>query len=217
VSRDPAATALSETLAYYEQHAAAFAAETAGLDQAPLYARFLEHLPPGGRILDVGCGVGRDCLVFAERGYRVEGFDAAPAMVALARQRLGARARIHHLTFAEVAWEAECDGIWCCASLLHVPEGAFPEVAARLLWALRPGGTWYLSFKQGEGEHRRHGRLFVDHTEATLRRALAALPLRVEEIWTSADLRPGRAGEAWLNAILRRDGAEPVVAPHPSV
>jgi SAM-dependent methyltransferase len=197
---------LSETLAYYEQHAASFAAETTELDLAPLYGRFLRHLRPGGRILDAGCGAGRDCLAFAERGYRVDGFDAAPAMVALARQRVGARARIHHLAFADVTWKAAFDGIWCCAALLHVPSRAFPAVAARLVQALKLDGIWYLSFKQGEGEHQRHGRLFVDHTETTLRQALAALPLRVEEVWVSTDLRPGRAGEAWLNAILRRDG-----------
>ena len=133
----------------------------------------------------------------------MEAFDAPAAMVAAARARLESRATVHHRTFDAVAWHAAFDGIWCCASLLHVPQAAFPDVAARLLAALRPGGAWYLSFKHGEGEHGRWGRLFVDHTEVTLRAALSPLPVQLLDLWVSANRRPRRADEAWLNAVVR--------------
>jgi cyclopropane fatty-acyl-phospholipid synthase-like methyltransferase len=47
-----------DTIDYYDRHAEAFAAQTAGLDLEPLYQRLLRHVPPGGRILDAGCGRG---------------------------------------------------------------------------------------------------------------------------------------------------------------
>ncbi len=94
------------------------------------------------------------------------------------------------------------DGIWACASLLHVLPSAFPDVASRLANALRPGGAWYLSFKLGVGVRTVAGRLFVDHTAESLRTALSNLPLRMVETWTSEDARPGRGGEHWLNAVV---------------
>lgn len=133
-------------------------------------------MPPGGRLLDAGCGVGRDSLAFVRRGYAVEAFDASAAMVAAARDHLRGLMTVHRRTFEAIAWQAAFDGVWCCASLLHVPQKDFLGVAACLLTALRLGGVWYLSFKHGEGEHWRQGRLFVDHTEATLRAALSPPP-----------------------------------------
>jgi 2-polyprenyl-3-methyl-5-hydroxy-6-metoxy-1,4-benzoquinol methylase len=114
---DPA----TDTVAYYNQHAADFAAQTAALDLAPLYDSFLRHVRPDGRILDAGCGAGRDTVAFAERGHEVVAFHASEKMVRLARERAGCLATVHHMRFEEVAWRGEFDGIWACASLLHVP------------------------------------------------------------------------------------------------
>ena len=83
-------------------------------------------------------------------------------------------------------------------------------MAARLAGALRPGGTWYMSFKLGEGERLAGGRMFVDHTPETLRNALAGLPVEIAETWASADLWEGRETERWLNAVaVRRRGSQP--------
>ncbi len=69
-----------------------------------------------------------------------------------------------------------------------------------------------MSFKLGEGERIAQGRLFVDHTEETLRRALKNVPVRVVEEWLSRDVRPGRENEAWLNAIAIRSMEEGIEA-----
>ena len=193
---------VADTLAYYDRQAADFAGQTAGLDLGPLYDRFLRYVRPGGIILDAGCGPGRDALAFAERGYKVVAFDASEEMVRLARARLGGSADVHLMRFNDVSWHREFDGIWACASLLHVPAASFPNIALRLVDALRPGGAWYMSFKLGEGERLAEGRLFVDQTEATLHSALSRLPVGFVEYWQSTDLRPGRQAEHWLNAVL---------------
>ena len=54
-----------DTTAYYTENAQAFFADTVAVAMAPLYARFLPHIPPGGHILDAGCGSGRDTLAFS--------------------------------------------------------------------------------------------------------------------------------------------------------
>jgi 2-polyprenyl-3-methyl-5-hydroxy-6-metoxy-1,4-benzoquinol methylase len=121
-----------DTIGYYDRYAASFAAQTAGLDLEPLYQRFLRHVRPGGRILDAGCGPGRDALAFAERGHEVVAFDASAAMILLASERVGHRAVVHLMRFQELNWQNEFDGIWACASLLHVPQTSLTGVATRL-------------------------------------------------------------------------------------
>lgn len=181
-----------------------FAARTADLGLHPLNKRYLRRVRPGGRILDAGCGVARDALAFAERGYDVVAFDASEEMVALARARARARIPVHRMRFADVAWRAEFDGVWSCASLLHVPPASFPAAASRLADTLRPGGAWYMSFKLGDGERVAGGRLFVDHTTATLMHALAGLAVDVVDHWISASAQPGHSAERWVNGVVVR-------------
>jgi SAM-dependent methyltransferase len=190
-----------DTVAYYDRNAARFAADTATLDMSALHDRFLRRLPPGGRILDAGCGVGRDTLAFVDGGYSVVAFDASAEMARLARERVAGRAEVLHMCFEDVVWREEFDGIWACASLLHVPATDFPGVATKLAAALRAGGAWYMSFKLGQGERLAGGRVFVDHTEATLRGALAGTSCELVESWASKDVRPNRNGDVWFNAV----------------
>jgi SAM-dependent methyltransferase len=198
-----AATSKHFTVGYYNRCAADFAAQTADLDLEPLYQRFLRHVRPGGRILDAGCGVGRDALAFAERGYNVVAFDASEAMVQIARERVRGRAEVYLMDFKDFHWQKEFDGIWACASLLHIPKASFTDVASRLVSALRPDGVWYMSFKLGTDERVVDERLFIDHTAATLRQVMAPAPVTIRETWISGDIRPNRQNEFWLNAIAR--------------
>jgi SAM-dependent methyltransferase len=194
----------SETIAYYDKSADAFEEQTADLDMSAIQMRFLAHMPPSGTILDAGCGVGRDALFFAQRGYRMAAFDASAEMVARARRRLGGVADVQQMGFEDVNWVDAFDGIWACASLLHVATADLPGVSRRLVTALRPGGVWYLSFKYGEGERYSRGRRFTDQTEETLKQALSGLDVEVVDTWVSGDIRAGRSDEAWLNVVVRK-------------
>ncbi|MGB9095969.1 SAM-dependent methyltransferase, partial [Erwinia sp.] len=94
------------------------------------------------------------------------------------------------------------DGIWCCASLLHVPEKELPDVMALLARALKPGGVWYLSFKYGTGEREKDGRRFTDMNEDRLHGIIAALEgVQVKEAWTTGDRRPDR-DDVWINCLV---------------
>jgi SAM-dependent methyltransferase len=142
------------TLAYYEDQAEAFFAETVDVDMAPLYARFLARIPAGGHILDAGCGSGRDALAFRKLGYAVTAFEASPTLARLASNYCGLPVEVRR--FQEIEWQDAFDGIWACASLLHVPPVELPEVLRRLGRALKTDGVLYVSFKYGSDE-RDHG------------------------------------------------------------
>ncbi|HRW67863.1 MAG TPA: class I SAM-dependent methyltransferase [Candidatus Competibacter sp.] len=195
------------SIAYYETYAQAFFEDTVALDLTPLYEPFLARIPAGGAILDAGCGSGRDARAFLERGYSVTAFDASPTLARLAATHTGLP--VHVQRVQDLDQRRRFDGIWACASLLHVPSCELPDVLRRLAAALKPGGILYASFKYGQGERERGGRRFTDLDEAGLAALLQVAPyFTVLETWMTADRRPERAAERWLNSVLRAKTAD---------
>lgn len=190
------------TSQYYEEHAEAYVAATLRVDMSDLYERFLRYLPGQARILDAGSGSGRDALAFLERGYDIDAFDASPSLCALSTKLTGIRARV--MRFQDFAADVLYDGIWACASLLHVPAGELRDALRRLTNALKPGGALYMSFKYGSGERfSEDGRFYLDMDEPRLRSLLADIPnTRVCEVWLSEGEGDHKGKDAWLNAIL---------------
>ena len=103
----------TKTRVYYENHACEFFDETIAVDMSPLDARFLRRLPNGGRILDAGCGSGRDVRAFLDRGYEVCAIDASPRLAELASRYCGLSVQV--LRLQDVQWQSSFDGIWACA------------------------------------------------------------------------------------------------------
>ena len=189
---------------YYDRNAETFFSSTVALDMAPIRSRFLKHLPAGARILDAGCGSGRDALAFHQAGYVVTAFDASAQIVRLARQHSGLP--VEQLRFEQVAWQEQFDGIWASASLLHVPRQDLPAVFASLARALRPGGVLYVSMKRGRQDRSVEGRLFVDLEEQELAALVEGACLDIADAWISKSVRPERTQERWVNAIARKPG-----------
>ncbi len=188
---------------FYDDNAASFITATVEVDMADLYAPFLEQIPDGGSILDAGSGSGRDALAFRQLGYTVEAFDASQAMVTATREL--ADVPVRQATFETFECARTYDGIWACASLLHVERRNLPEALERLVGALAPGGVLYASFKYGDQEREHEGRFFLDLDETALREiVLRSGELDILQVWTTLDQRPGRSDERWLNCLLRR-------------
>lgn len=190
---------------YYTRNAPQYFMDTAHVDMTAFYEEFLSTIPRGGLLLDAGCGSGRDTKEFLSRGYRVIAFDASPEIANLATQHTNHPVGVR--TILEVTEEASYDGIWACASLLHVPEADLSDAFFRLWRSLKPDGVMYVSFKLGNGERDDGNRHFTDANEPRLRSWLHGLG-DVESIhcWTTDDQRPGRS-EQWLNALVRREPA----------
>lgn len=192
---------------YYSRNARSFFDSTAFVDMSALHDLFLSRLSPKGHILDAGCGSGRDAKAFADLGFKVSAFDASPDLASLASQHCGFDVGVR--TFGDVVEVEAFDGIWCCASLLHVPGAELPACLMRLWRALRPGGCLYVSFKLGAGEREHAGRRFTDADDSTLRGWLSPLPLVSSvETWVSEDKRPERS-EQWINALVAKETATP--------
>jgi len=187
---------------YYQKNAQEFFQQTLKVDMELLRSRFLAHVPNGGKILDAGCGSGRDAKAFLDSGYHVKAFDAAPTLAGLAESYTGLKVDV--LSFQNLAFDKKFDAVWACASILHVPLVDLPDVFLRMFRSLKPGGVLYASFKYGSGESDRNGRKFTDMDEPGLALILEQIKCFDEiETWVSGDRRPGRENERWLNTLLR--------------
>ena len=196
-----------KTIDYYNSNAAAFAAGTENADMSECRGRFLSYLTPGAAILDAGCGSGRDMAAFRDAGYEVSGFDASEELCRIAAEKTGIP--VKQLFFEELEGEQEYDGIWACASLLHVARTDLPDVLRRLHKLMRPNGILYASFKYGTGERIKEGRYFCDFTEESCRSLMEQAGFGVIEIFVTGDVREGRGDEKWVNVIAEKVSKEP--------
>lgn len=193
-----------DSIGYYNKNSKRFYDRTIDADQGETYQRFLKYLPKKARILDAGCGVGRDARHFQSLGYEVDAFDGSIEMVKLATNLLGKE--VLHLLFEDINFSNEFNAIWANASLLHVSYENLKEILQRFHQTLLPSGILYASFKYGTSMRQVEDRFFFDMNEANIAPYLKELfePL---EVWKAADTRstvaPG-PDKAWLHVIAKR-------------
>ena len=193
----------SETIDYYNQNAADFAQATEQIDMTALYVEFLPLIKRGGHILDAGCGSGRDALYFKRQGFSVTAFDASDALVNIARKHLEQNVEVKR--FEQLDERDKYDGIWCCASLLHVELENLADIFNRLKTALKTDAVLYVSFKFGNNTREVKGRRFTDMDDIKLKAALDDVAgLGVIKTWQTKDLRADRNQDVWFNALLTK-------------
>ena len=191
------------TLDYYNNNAHSFTSDTLDVEFSDIQDRFLAELQPGTLILDFGCGSGRDSRYFLQKGYRVEACDGSEEMVKAAT--LNAGIPVKQMLFSELDERDRYDGIFACASILHVPSAELPDIIGKMKKAVKKDGILYISFKYGTFEGDRNGRYFTDQTEESLKQILNQVGgLDVISTGITGDARPGREEEKWLNVLLRR-------------
>lgn len=185
---------------FYNENAKKFSDSTLNVDMSLIYEVFLPYLPKESHILDAGCGSGRDIKFFLEKGFDVTAIDASFKLSEIAEKRTGIK--VHVCKFEEFETEIKFDGIWACASLLHVSSDKLNLAFKNLSACLKNKGYFYCSFKYGENETQRGGRHFTNLTEKKLNLFIANTGLFPEKVWITNDARPERKDEKWLNAIL---------------
>ena len=191
------------SISFYEDNADWFFQRTVNVDMSATHSRFVGLLKPGDAILDAGCGSGRDARVFRDLGFKVTAMEAAPRLAALAQAHIGLPVEI--MTFEQIAWQDRFDGIWACASLLHVPAEDLPTTLARLRDALVPGGILWASFKLGTEERIEADRHFTDFDEVRMAALLAEVSgLSLIEMWVTPDSRDDFSHQSWLNILCRK-------------
>ena len=194
---------MPNTISYYEKNAKSFIDGTLNVDFTEIQDMFLGLLPDNAYILDFGCGSGRDTKYFIDKGYLVDAIDGSSELCKAATEFTGID--VKHMYFHELNVREKYDGIWACASVLHVRREELTEIIRKMCVATKRNGIIYLSFKYGNFEGERNGRYFTDMTEISMAKLLLDFPeLKVEKQWITGDVRVGRGDEQWLNMILRK-------------
>ena len=194
---------MDNTIAYYEKNSKSFVADTEKVNLSAVQDKFLFYLEEDGIILDFGCGSGRDTKYFMSKGYTVEAIDGSAKMCELASQFTGIHVR--HMMFSELNDSNKYDGIWACASILHLPKDELKTVFIKMTEAIKISGCIYVSFKYGDFEGFRSDRYFTDFTKDSFHVFISDVAnLKIVEEWISGDSRPGRGEEKWLNVILKK-------------
>lgn len=186
---------------YYKEHAQEFIDNTFNCDMSVQYHFFEKYLKGKGTILDIGFGSGRDSLYFKSKGYEVYAIDPEKKFVEHAKE-LGL-INIFQQKVEDISFIDMFDGIWACASLLHLKSKELNNALKKCSKALKNGGFIYASFKYGEFEGERNGRYYLDLTENSIKDHLKDARLSLIEFSITEDVRLNRT-EKWLNVILEK-------------
>lgn len=166
--------------------------------------RFIELLEPGSLILDAGCGSGRDSKFFLGQGFRVQAIDASSKMCQMASEYTGLPVKCTR--FEKIEYDSKFDGVWACASLLHVKKKELPDILWKFHKALKADGIMYASFKYGNREEERLERFFSDYKIDELKNVFLQNGLfELVQIFKTKDVRPDYENKPWLNIILRKN------------
>ena len=187
---------------YYNKNADAFFQGSVNADMSYERNKFIRLLPENAKVLDAGCGSGRDSKAFLEYGFEVVAFDASEEMCKRASKYIGQP--VMNMRFEDMSFDNTFDGIWASASLLHVPMGELPAVMLRMGEAIKLGGYMYASFKYGDGTKMRGERRFSDFNERSVVPLFENAGFTIVYNKVGADNRPGRENEMWVSVIAKK-------------
>lgn len=192
---------------YYSKHAGEYYDNTVDLNMEPIMERFIELLPEGSCVMDLGCGSGRDSLYLIENGFDVTALDGSKELCELAKIHIGQD--VLNMAYSEMDFENVFDGVWACASLVHVRPDELDDILKKIILSMKPDGVLYLSFKYGEFEGMRGERYFHDFKSKRLKELIGRHEeLEVLEIFKTSDVRKGREDELWINLLARKRNRE---------
>lgn len=197
------------TLNYYSSHAKDVAQR---YEAAPssLGTRFATAFAPGGRILDIGCGSGRDLAELARQGFQSYGMDGTPEFVQLAQEfHPELKGRVTHglLPDFPVPFGGEFDGVLCCAVLMHIDSTELFNAALNIKRCLKVNGRLLISVPSqrsdtGESERDANGRLFKTYHPGYLRLIFERLGFSLINQWGNSDAL-NRQGIEWVSLLFQ--------------
>lgn len=187
---------------YYNASATRFVEDSMELDMNEFYEAFLEQLPETAAILDAGCGMGTDSLYFKNLGHYVIAVETSEEICRLAGENIGQSVLFCH--FKDMHSKIKFDGIWACASLVHIPRNELINVLNRFIWHLKDHGVIYASFGYGDFEGERDGVYYTQLNEEIAKHLFGESGFEIGRMWVTDDTRQQHAGEKYLNIIARK-------------
>ena len=187
---------------YYSEHSQEYIENTKDANMKNLYSFFERYIPSNAqKIMDLGFGSGRDSLYFKSKGYEVLSLDPTLEFCEYGKS-IGLNVECKKAE--EIDYINVFDGIWACASLLHVDSNNLKDVFKRCFRSLTKDGVMYCSFKYGTFEGIRNERHFVDVNEETIKEYTEKTRFKIVETLITYDVRPNRE-DKWLNVILTKN------------
>lgn len=192
-----------DSIDYYNRYAVPYFEETVDVDMGEIMESFVELLPENAEVLDMGCGSGRDTIALSEKGFYVTAMDGSEEMCKLAE--VNTDQEVLQMTFEEMDFDDVFDGIWACASLVHLTEEEMVVILEKTIHALKNGGILYFSVHKGDRDGIYGGRYFRDYTKKELNGLIEKFPeAELINIWTTQDVRVGSSDNQWLNVLVKK-------------
>jgi SAM-dependent methyltransferase len=187
---------------YYTEHFRDYFQKTIDVNPSSFLTPLVQRLAPGAKILDVGCGSGRDLLWFKNRGFSAVGFERSSGLADLAREHSGCS--VIEGDFEQYDFSAlSFDAVVFSGALVHVPHERFSKVLENSLHALKPRGLCFVSLKEGTGTKTDSAeRVFYLWNDTDLRPVFKRLHLDVLAFSRQASVLG--TGEIWLGYILQK-------------
>jgi len=194
---------MNNTISYYNDNAKEYFKNTINGNMQLSYDKFLKGIPKEGYILDFGCGSGRDSIYFIENGYKIKAIDGSLELCLIAEKILNHK--VEHMYFSDLNDKDVYDGIWCCASILHLNKNEFIEILKKMIDSLKIEGIMYISFKNGIGEEVIDGRYFKYYTIDQFIDIINSFScLKILDIYITTSTTNINEKRNWNNFILKK-------------
>ena len=194
---------MSSTLDYYNENALEYFDTTINADMTEQYNLFLKYLGTSGRILDLGCGSGRDALYFKKLGYVVDAIDGSEELCKLATQYT--KIPVKCMKFNELDMLDSYDGIWACSSLVHINKKELIDVLKKISKALKEDGILYVALKNGIGEETIKGRYFSYIEKDEFEKISNSLGFKLIDFLSAKSVTNKEEKRYWNSYILKKE------------
>jgi len=204
---------LQTTITTYNKTAPEYIAKAQRYAPVPEREKFISFVKSGGNILDAGCGSGRDANYFASKGFTVTGIDLSDTLLSYANEHAEANVTFHNMDLRAIKLNTSFDGIWACASLLHLKRKEILPVLQKFERLITPEGILFLLLKEGEGEKmaisstiQGDQRFFTYYSVSELRSLLVNAGFVVTDMytWDQHERNSERPPETWISVFAKK-------------
>ncbi|MFA6099043.1 MAG: class I SAM-dependent methyltransferase [Patescibacteria group bacterium] len=177
---------IKKTVNFYNQNVDGYMQKTVNLQDKPWLNKFASYLPKKAKVLDIGCGYGRDTNFFVAKNFDAYGIDLSPKMIAKAK-KFSPLGKFSVMDMLKLKFDHDFfDGIWCSATLPHLNKKDAVRAIKEIKRVLKKNGAFYLNLKEGKGEkliadsrYKNAKKFYSYYTQQEIKKILGRLKFKV--------------------------------------